>query len=63
MNPMLNSQIDRISKLEMLDEIEELSLVLSHYAISWGVFAPNEEKQQWSEWRIKTAAEAEINDV
>lgn len=27
---------DRISKLEFLDEIEELELVLSHYAISWG---------------------------
>lgn len=26
----------RISKLEMLDEIEELELVLSHYAVSWG---------------------------
>ena len=26
----------RVSKLEMLDEIEELKLVLSHYMIAWG---------------------------
>ena len=28
--------LDRISRLEHLDEIEELELVLEHYAISWG---------------------------
>ena len=26
----------RIAKLEMLDEVEELDLVLSHYAVSFG---------------------------
>lgn len=26
----------RISKLEILDEIEELRLVLEHYVIAWG---------------------------
>ncbi|KAJ3862700.1 hypothetical protein EV359DRAFT_83069 [Lentinula novae-zelandiae] len=30
-------ELDRISKLEMLDEIEELNLVLEHYAITWGM--------------------------
>ncbi|KAH7103760.1 leucine carboxyl methyltransferase [Auriculariales sp. MPI-PUGE-AT-0066] len=33
---------ERIAKLEMLDEIEELDLVLQHYAISWGLKAPEE---------------------
>lgn len=27
---------DRISKLEFLDEIEELRLVLNHYCVAWG---------------------------
>jgi len=26
----------RIAQLEMLDEVEELDLVLAHYAVSWG---------------------------
>ena len=26
----------RIAKLEILDEIEELRLVLSHYCVAWG---------------------------
>lgn len=30
----------RLSQLEMLDEVEELELVLDHYAISWGVRFP-----------------------
>ncbi|ORX33858.1 putative C-terminal protein carboxyl methyltransferase [Kockovaella imperatae] len=29
-------ELSRIGKLEMLDEIEELKLVLSHYVIAWG---------------------------
>lgn len=32
---MTNCRI-RISKLEHLDEIEELRLVLSHYVVAWG---------------------------
>lgn len=31
-----------IARLEMLDEIEELDLVLSHYVISWAVKVPLE---------------------
>ena len=38
---MLISILDRISKLEFLDEIEELDLVLAHYAITWGLFLGN----------------------
>ncbi|KAI0079248.1 leucine carboxyl methyltransferase [Panus rudis PR-1116 ss-1] len=30
-------ELERISHLELLDEIEELELVLDHYAITWGV--------------------------
>ncbi|KAG9124774.1 carboxy methyl transferase for protein phosphatase 2A, partial [Ceratobasidium sp. 392] len=30
------SELQRISRLEHLDEIEELELVLTHYAITWG---------------------------
>lgn len=26
----------RVSKLENLDEVEELNLVLEHYAVTWG---------------------------
>lgn len=28
--------LERVSQLELLDEVEELELVLSHYAVSWG---------------------------
>ena len=46
----------RISHLEMLDEIEELELVLAHYAITWGVKLPSNTsalKAQWREWGIR----------
>jgi len=33
-------ELRRLSQLEMLDEVEELELVLDHYAISWGVKFP-----------------------
>jgi [phosphatase 2A protein]-leucine-carboxy methyltransferase len=53
----------RISKLEMLDEIEELDLVLQHYAITWGIKLPNavddsKLKAKWLEWGIKPSVEA-----
>lgn len=41
---------ERISRLEMLDEIEELDMLMKHYCITWawsdGVNAPI-----WSQWR------------
>lgn len=33
-------ELQRLSQLEMLDEVEELELVLDHYAICWGVKFP-----------------------
>jgi len=33
-------ELQRLSQLEMLDEVEELELMLDHYAISWGVKFP-----------------------
>ncbi|KAI0250921.1 leucine carboxyl methyltransferase [Lactifluus subvellereus] len=33
-------ELQRLSRLELLDEVEELELVLDHYAISWGVKFP-----------------------
>ncbi|KAI0368987.1 leucine carboxyl methyltransferase [Pilatotrama ljubarskyi] len=50
------SELDRISQLEMLDEIEELELVLAHYAITWGIKLPanaDELKAGWREWGIR----------
>ncbi|TFK80019.1 leucine carboxyl methyltransferase [Polyporus arcularius HHB13444] len=50
------AELERISRLEMLDEIEELELVLAHYAITWGCKLPAnsaELKAQWVEWGLK----------
>ncbi|EKM53390.1 uncharacterized protein PHACADRAFT_163699 [Phanerochaete carnosa HHB-10118-sp] len=45
------SELERISRLEMLDEIEELELVLQHYAITWGVRLNNPEAHDlWKGW-------------
>lgn len=44
----------RISRLEFLDETEELDLVLAHYAISWGILIPSPADQDsWSDWRLR----------
>ncbi|KAI0767082.1 leucine carboxyl methyltransferase [Fomes fomentarius] len=50
------SELERISRLEMLDEVEELELVLAHYAITWGARFPgnfDELKAKWTEWGLK----------
>ncbi|EJF57546.1 leucine carboxyl methyltransferase [Dichomitus squalens LYAD-421 SS1] len=50
------SELQRISQLEMLDEIEELELVLAHYAITWGAKLPPNAvalKAKWSEWSLR----------
>ncbi|KAI0741113.1 leucine carboxyl methyltransferase [Earliella scabrosa] len=50
------AELERISQLEMLDEIEELELVLAHYAITWGVkLPPNHSCLQadWTNWGLK----------
>jgi hypothetical protein len=45
----------RIAQLEMLDEIEELELVLEHYAVTWGVkliSSPDPFRVPWNDWGI-----------
>jgi [phosphatase 2A protein]-leucine-carboxy methyltransferase len=42
--------MDRVSRLEMLDEVEELDLVLGHYAVSWGTLLATAE---WGDWGLK----------
>lgn len=44
------SLFGRISQLEMLDEIEELDLVLAHYAITWGAVWPDGTSANWMDW-------------
>ena len=47
---------DRISHLELLDEIEELELVLEHYAITWGVKLSDADVQaSWKDWGFRLA--------
>lgn len=44
----------RISKLEMLDEVEELDLVLEHYAITWSLsLSGTGLKAPWGDWGLK----------
>lgn len=50
---LLSHMIHRISKLEFLDEIEELDLVLSHYAVSWGLYLTNPSLATvWGSWGL-----------
>lgn len=39
----------------MLDEIEELELVLEHYAVTWGVKMPDQHPNAsaWADWGLK----------
>lgn len=53
----------------MLDEIEELDLVLEHYAITWGAKLPSATEEStvagWSEWGLKPQprrSESEASD-
>jgi [phosphatase 2A protein]-leucine-carboxy methyltransferase len=45
----------RLSTLEMLDEVEELELVLDHYAITWGVKVPKSQNDHpsWDSWGLQ----------
>ena len=40
------AEVERVWELELLDEVEELELVLSHYAVSWGATG-------WGLWGLK----------
>ncbi|KAG5647072.1 hypothetical protein DXG03_001442 [Asterophora parasitica] len=46
-------ELERLSTLEMLDEVEELDLVLEHYAVTWGLLAPAPGVQvSWGGWGL-----------
>ena len=55
-----------ISSLEMLDEVEELDLVLAHYAVTWGLKLPNGQQpgspSNWIEWGLKGPAYSDYPD-
>jgi len=58
--------LQRVSKLEMLDEVEELNLVLQHYAITWGVKIPDVEdgsklKAEWVGWGLRPSLDIEAD--
>ncbi|KAI0061215.1 leucine carboxyl methyltransferase [Artomyces pyxidatus] len=59
-----NEELERISRIEMLDEVEELELVLNHYAISWGVKIPvsGTESADWSSWGLRRHIQAEVDE-
>ncbi|KIY52342.1 leucine carboxyl methyltransferase [Fistulina hepatica ATCC 64428] len=51
------AELERISQVEFLDEIEELDLVLAHYAITWGIKLPPvqaENQEMWNLWTLDT---------
>jgi [phosphatase 2A protein]-leucine-carboxy methyltransferase len=56
-------ELQRLRQLEMLDEVEELELVLDHYAISWGVRIPENCSREGSDvWRLVSKDQIEIED-
>ncbi|KAF8161321.1 S-adenosyl-L-methionine-dependent methyltransferase [Crassisporium funariophilum] len=55
------AELERLSKLEFLDEMEELDLVLAHYAISWGLFIGDpDSRENWGSWGL---TKKEIHDT
>ncbi|KAK7036429.1 carboxy methyl transferase for protein phosphatase 2A [Paramarasmius palmivorus] len=57
------SELERISRLEFLDEVEELDLVLDHYAITWGVSLPSSAPSEpWRGWALKQKQREEEED-
>jgi len=48
-------ELQRLSRLELLDELEELNLLLEHYAITWGAktFMPTDKSSLWQQWGLK----------
>lgn len=56
-------EVHRTSKLEMLDELEELELVLAHYAITWGVKVGRiSGDSRWAAWKLQPAPEDRIEE-
>jgi hypothetical protein len=54
----------RIGKLEMLDEVEELDLVLEHYAVTWGVKLPSDGSTTaaWDRWGMEPTGDTQEVD-
>ena len=50
----------------MLDEVEELDLVLAHYAVTWGLKLPSGQQlsspSKWVEWGLKAPAYTDDSD-
>ena len=51
----------------MLDEVEELDLVLAHYAVTWGLKLPSVQQpsipSQWVEWGLKAPTYSDHPDT
>ncbi|KAJ7039061.1 S-adenosyl-L-methionine-dependent methyltransferase [Mycena alexandri] len=57
------AELQRIAQLELVDEIEELDLVLEHYAITWGLFIPpSASATLWSQWGLSIKAAAPVDE-
>ncbi|KAJ7152988.1 S-adenosyl-L-methionine-dependent methyltransferase [Mycena filopes] len=57
------AELQRIAQLELVDEIEELDLVLAHYAITWGLFVPpSASATAWSQWGLAVKAPVPMDD-
>jgi [phosphatase 2A protein]-leucine-carboxy methyltransferase len=60
---LLAEYAHRISRLELVDEIEELDLVLEHYAITWGLFVPKSAAvADWGQWGLSTKVAAPVDE-
>ena len=50
----------------MLDEVEELDLVLAHYAVTWGLKLPGGQQlispSKWTGWGLKAPAHSDYSD-
>jgi hypothetical protein len=56
---LLLISVYRVSRLEMLDEVEELDLVLGHYAVSWGLL---NFETKWGDWGLKLSRSCRQHD-
>ncbi|KAJ6491588.1 S-adenosyl-L-methionine-dependent methyltransferase [Mycena vulgaris] len=57
-----HAELERISQLELVDEIEELDLVLEHYAITWGLFVPQSTSAaMWGQWGLIAKGTAQVD--
>ncbi|KAJ7086435.1 S-adenosyl-L-methionine-dependent methyltransferase [Mycena belliarum] len=58
-----HAELERISQLELVDEVEELDLVLEHYAITWGLFAPQSSAgAAWGKWGLSVKDTAQVDE-